>query len=72
MNAAAAQRLEELLRGRNPVRVKSVTIDGFDIVPSLVRKKFEDAKSVEINEHGMGAELSNGTWIWIDGEGGPR
>ena len=65
MNAAAAQRLEDILRGANPVRVATVRIDHYPMTSALVKQRFEAAKNVEVNDHGMGAEQPNGDWLWI-------
>lgn len=66
MNAAAAQRLEDIIRGANPVRVAKVRIDHYPMTASLVKQRFEAAKNFEINEHGMGAEQPDGSWLWLD------
>lgn len=66
MNAAAADRLEDMLRGRNLVTVKTVRVDTCPMVPSLVRQRFQGSRHIEINDHGMGAEQPEGSWLWVD------
>lgn len=66
MNAAAADRLEDILRGANPVRVATVRIDHYPMTASLVKQRFQAAKNVEVNDHGMGAEQPDGSWLWVE------
>jgi hypothetical protein len=71
MNAAAAAQLEELIRGRNPVQVKSVSIRVIgEMVPSVLRQKFAAARAVEFYEDGMGAQQEDGSWLWVDSNRG--
>lgn len=76
MNAAAAQsKLEELIRGRNPVTAAEVTIRHFPMTCSLVRERFEKGRNFQVNDEGVGVELPNGDWLWVgeqSKQGGPR
>lgn len=66
MNAAAAQsKLEELIRGANPVRAAEVTIRHFPMTYSLVRERFEKGRNFQVNDEGVGVELPNGDWLWV-------
>ena len=71
MNAAAANKLEEMIRGANPVWVKEVTIREFPMVVTLVRERFERGSVFEVNEGGVGVRLANGDWLWVAGEDQP-
>ncbi len=65
MSTAAADRLNEILHGANPVKVADVRIERFDMTPTVVRKRFESARTIEVNDHGMGAEQPDGSWLWV-------
>lgn len=74
MNAAAAERLDAILRsaGGSPVDVSLVQIQGFPMSPGLVRQRIETARVVEVHDGGIGALQADGTWLWIDQPGGTR
>ncbi len=73
MNAAAAARLEDLIGVANPVTVELVQIQECAMTPSLIRQRFAAATCIDINESGMGARNSDGSWLWIGTQpGGPR
>lgn len=66
MDAATETRLAELIGGASPVRVTAVRMEHYPMTSSLVRERFATARRIEINEHGMGAEQRDGTWLWVE------
>lgn len=72
MNAAAADRLDAILRsaGGAPVEVAMVQIQRYPLTPGLLRQRVEAARAVEVHADGIGALQPDGTWLWIDTQPG--
>ncbi len=68
MNAIAAEKLDGLLQGRNPVCVQVVRLNTMPMTPAVVRSKFAAAGQIEVNEHGMGMLQPDGSWLWVGEE----
>lgn len=74
MNAAAAARLDAILRsaGGAAVEVSLVQIQEFPMSPGLVRQRVESARVVEVHDEGLGVLQPDGSWLWINQPGGKR
>ncbi len=70
MDAAAKDKLEEIIRGRNPVTVRCVAPQAPDqeypMVPSIVRLRFQWAREVQVTAEGVGALQADGNWLFVN------
>ena len=64
MNAAAAkERLEELIRGKNPVMVSEE--QSYPMTATIVRQRFDLGKEFQVTAEGVAVRKWDGTWLYV-------